>query len=308
MQQDVNQQLKEQQQDLMAAIALEQQARRFALAGLETKLKSRSDELERVQQELATLTNTEGVTAGALVTAQNELTNITNEVKALRDTVREAQKDVDHQFDIVVKTTDEINQMRRVKADLENRQRPLQSAVAAMKSAMDKLGVRVDVEKDGTVRTDVDRVPPKVDGIVVNVGDKDLIEISIGDDDGILVGHELDVYRDDAYLGKVKDREDVTRPCGGGDHSGIQEEAQLGRVTVSQRNSASNRDDGVVQKQPLNVYTVMLVIAFCAISAGLPVALPGAQSVGEFPLVEAGRRAAATSFLHRRRTPWSCRT
>jgi hypothetical protein len=204
LQQDVNQQLKDQQQDLMAALALEQQARRYALAGLETKLKSRSDELERVQQELATLTNTEGVTAGALVTAQNELTNITNEVKMLRDSVREAQQDADHQFDIVVKTTDEINQMRRVKLDLENRARPLQSAVAAMKSAMDKLGVRVDVEKDGTVRTDVDRVPPKVDGIVINVGAKDLIEISIGDDDGILVGHELDVYRDDAYLGKVK--------------------------------------------------------------------------------------------------------
>jgi hypothetical protein len=200
----VNQQLKDQQQDLMAAIALEQSARRFALAGLETKLKSRSEDLERVQQELATLTNTEGVTAGALVTAQNELTNITTEVKALRDTVREAQKDVDHQFDLVVKATDELNQMRRVKLDLENRARPLQSAVAAMKSAMDKLGVRVDVEQDGTVRTDVDRVPPKVDGIVLTVGEKDLVEISIGDDDGILVGHELDVYRDDAYLGKVK--------------------------------------------------------------------------------------------------------
>jgi len=200
----VNQQLKDQQQDLMAAIALERSARRFALAGLETKLKSRSEDLERVQQELATLTNTEGVTAGALVTAQNELSSITAEVKALRDTVREAQKDVDHQFEVVVKATDELNQMRRVKTDLENRQRPLQAAVAAMKSAMDKLGVRVDVEQDGTVRTDVDRVPPKVDGLVINVGDKDLIEISIGDDDGILIGHELDVYRDDAYLGKVR--------------------------------------------------------------------------------------------------------
>ena len=39
--------------------------------------------------------------------------------------------------------------------------------------------------------------------MVVNVGDKDLVEISIGDDDGILVGHQLDVYRDDVYLGKV---------------------------------------------------------------------------------------------------------
>jgi chromosome segregation ATPase len=119
---------------------LEQAARRFALAALETKLKSRSDELERVQQELAKLTATEGTTAGALVTAQNELTNITNEVKALRDTVREAQKDVDHQFDIVVKVTDEVNQMRRVKADLENRQRPLQAAVSSHEERHGQVG------------------------------------------------------------------------------------------------------------------------------------------------------------------------
>jgi hypothetical protein len=204
VQQDVNQQLKDQQQDLMAAIALEQQARRFALAGLETKLKSRSDELENVQQQLGTLTNTEGVTAGALVAAQTELAGIQKEVKELRDTVRAEQQNVDQQFAAVVKMTDEVNQMTRMKSDLENRQRPLQEAVAAMRSAMDKLGVHVGVEQDGTVRTDVDRIPPKVEGEVVTVGEKNLIEISIGEDDGILVGHQLDVYRDDAYLGKVK--------------------------------------------------------------------------------------------------------
>ncbi len=203
-QQDVNQQLKDQQQNLLAAIALEQSARRFALAGLETKLKARSDELERVQQELATLTNTEGVTAGALVAAQTELTNVMNEVKTLRDTVRDAQKDVDAQFAVVVKVTDELNQAKRIKADLESRQGPLVEAVAAMREALGKMGVGVDVEQDGTVRTDVDRIPPMVNGIVINVGDKNLIEISIGSDDGILKEHELYVYRDDSFLGKVR--------------------------------------------------------------------------------------------------------
>lgn len=202
-QERVNQQLKARQEDLLAAIALEETSRRYALAALETKLKARSEDLERVQQEFAKVTATEGVTAGALVTAQNELVNITNEVRALRDAVRDAQRDVDHQFNLVVKMSDELNQMRRAKSDLENRQRPLQSAVAAMRSAMDKLGVQVEVEKDGTVRTDVDRIPPRVGGVVVDVGEKNLIEISIGGDDGILVGHQLDVYRDDAYLGKV---------------------------------------------------------------------------------------------------------
>lgn len=200
---DVNRQLREQQANLTSAIALEQAARRYALAALETKLKARSDELEIVQQELAKLTATEGITAGALVTAQNELTAITTEVKALRDEVRVAQQDVDQQFQSVVRLTDEVNQMRRVKSDLENRQRPLQSAVAAMRGAMEKLGVGVEVEQDGTVRTDLDRVPPPVRGEVIDIGEKDLVEISIGSDDGILVGHQLDVYRDQSYLGKV---------------------------------------------------------------------------------------------------------
>ena len=68
---------------------------------------------------------------------------------------------------------------------------------------MDKVGVHVDIGQDGTVRTDVDRIPPNVKGVVVTVGEKNLIEISVGGDDGILVGHKLDVYREGAYLGKV---------------------------------------------------------------------------------------------------------
>ncbi len=202
-QKEVNRQLKERQADLLAAISLEQVARRHALAALETKLKARSDELERVQQELSKLTATEGTTAGALVTAQSELTSITAEVKALRDEVQAAQKDADAKFLSVVKLTDEVNQMRRVKANLENRQKPLIDQVAAMRNAMEKVGVRVDLGEDGFVRTDVDRIPPPVKGEVVAVGEKNLIEISIGADDGILSGHQLDVYRAGAYLGKV---------------------------------------------------------------------------------------------------------
>jgi hypothetical protein len=199
----VNEQLKERQNNLIAAIAMEQAARRFALAALESKLKTRSDELELVQQEFAKLTATEGTTAGALVTAQNELANVTAEVKQLRDDIRTAQKDVDAKFAVVVSLTDEVNQMRRIKGDLENRQRPLQEAMASMKDAMDKLGVRVEVSADGAVRTDVDRIPPKVNGIVLTVGEKSLIEISVGSDDGILTDHTLDVYRGSTYLGKI---------------------------------------------------------------------------------------------------------
>lgn len=202
-QQEVNRQLKELQADLTSQIALEQAARRHALASLETKLTSRTAELESAQQQLATLTATEGTTAGALVASQNELTNVTNEVKKLRDEIRVAQDDADSKFQSIVRLTDDLNQMRRIKTDLENRQAPLVASVARFKDTMEKMGVGVEVSPDGMVRTDADKIPPKVDGVVVSVGEKNLIEVSIGADDGIQVGNKLDVYRSNEYLGKV---------------------------------------------------------------------------------------------------------
>ena len=39
--------------------------------------------------------------------------------------------------------------------------------------------------------------------MVIAVSDKDLIEISLGADDGLKEGHTLDVYRGNTYLGRV---------------------------------------------------------------------------------------------------------
>jgi len=47
----------------------------------------------------------------------------------------------------------------------------------------------------------VDSIPPVADGIVAAVGERNLVEISIGSDDGLRVGHRLHVYRDNTYLG-----------------------------------------------------------------------------------------------------------
>ncbi|MFO7907005.1 MAG: hypothetical protein R6U98_30390, partial [Pirellulaceae bacterium] len=169
-QEQVNRKLKERRADLKSQVALEQAARSFALAELETKYQTRSEELEGVQQEKNELTATVGTTASALETAQSELTNITAEVETLRETVQAAHRDADAKFAKASELTDEVNQMRRVKDNLEKRQEPLQQQVAGLKDAMDKVGVSVDIRPDGTVRTDVDRIPPDVKGEVLAVG------------------------------------------------------------------------------------------------------------------------------------------
>ena len=57
-------------------------------------------------------------------------------------------------------------------------------------------GERIDVNN-------IANVPPPVNGIVTGVGQRDLIEISLGSDDGLKTGHKLEVYRQNQYLGRV---------------------------------------------------------------------------------------------------------
>ena len=67
--------------------------------------------------------------------------------------------------------------------------------LAQMKRVMDSAGLTIDV--------DTDAIPPKVDGIVLAVGGKDLLEVSLGSDAGLKEGHQMEVYRGTQYLGRV---------------------------------------------------------------------------------------------------------
>ena len=52
---------------------------------------------------------------------------------------------------------------------------------------------------------------------------------------------------------------------------------------MSQRNSANIGESGVVQKQPLNVYTVMLIVSFCAIITACLLLYLELKQWGSFP-------------------------
>ena len=48
-------------------------------------------------------------------------------------------------------------------------------------------------------------IAPKVEGriLMVSAKVKGLVEISLGEDDGVRVGHKFDVFRDNKYLGSL---------------------------------------------------------------------------------------------------------
>ena len=67
--------------------------------------------------------------------------------------------------------------------------------MSQMKMVLDRNGLTAD--------SLVAHIPPKVEGVVLEVSDKDLVEISIGADDGLKIGHTLDVYSGNQYLGQI---------------------------------------------------------------------------------------------------------
>ena len=71
---------------------------------------------------------------------------------------------------------------------------------------------------------------------------------------------------------------------------------------MSQPNSASPRDSGVVQKQQLNVYTVMLIVAFFAISIACLLLYLELRRWGSFPWWKA-ESGATTSYIYQTEGP-----
>jgi multidrug efflux pump subunit AcrA (membrane-fusion protein) len=187
--------LKARQAELNAELAEEQAARRQALATLETQRAGAEAKLNALQGEYDTLNASHSAATQVAQDAQTRLKAIESENTVLRTQLRAVQADLDAKFLAVVDLTDKLNQAESLKSLLDERNKESAFQMAQMKMVMDANGLTVD--------SLVSHIPPKVEAVILEVSDKDLVEISIGSDDGIKVGHSMEVYRGNTYLGRV---------------------------------------------------------------------------------------------------------
>ena len=177
-------------------LAIEQAARRYALATLQTKLEEAQMRLVQREKEFADQQAALGAAVTTLESNQENLKAITDENGKLRGLLRDAQQARDGKFDQGVQLTDKLNELEGVRELMQEREKELLAQVGRMKLVLD----RNELDEF----TPVVDIPPRVDGIVTAVSDKDLIEISIGSDDGLRQGHTLEVFRSNSYLGRVR--------------------------------------------------------------------------------------------------------
>lgn len=204
-------------------LAEEQAARKAALAALQSQLTAAEGKLAAQQAEYDRLLADNTTSTQTAKDAQARLAALEKENDDRRAELRTVQKDLDDKFATVVALTDQLNQAESEKSLLGERNKEAAFQMAQMKMVMDANGLKID--------SLVSHIPPKVDAVILEVSDKDLVEISIGSDDGIKIGHSMEVYRGNTYLGRVV----IRRTSGDRSVGQLLKELQRGQIKRGDR-------------------------------------------------------------------------
>ena len=150
------------------------------LAGLKKK---REAELSNLDKDIAELSEAkdERDAADALVGKLRE------EIHGLQDKLKKSVNDG-------ASLASELHQSESELAMTTERKKQLEEQVA---------NARVVLQQNGLSLKRPEMVIPVVGGVVTAVAN-DLAEVSIGSDDGLQAGHELEVFRADEYLGRLR--------------------------------------------------------------------------------------------------------
>lgn len=149
-----------------------------------TSLKAARDEkLEDMQTKIT-----------ELATVEEDLTQAREAVKNLRVEINEKQLKVDSQVDRAAQLAAQLHEKESFLEIATERKSQLEKQVSQARILLKQNGLSLD-------SLPKDRVPT-INGVVMAVAD-DSIEVSLGFDDGLQKGHQIEVYRNDEYLGRA---------------------------------------------------------------------------------------------------------
>jgi cell division protein FtsL len=129
-----------------------------------------------------------------LVTVEGDLTTARKQLEDLQAEVRDKQQKVDAQVTRAAELAAQLHEKESFLEIATERKAQLEKQVSQARVLLKQNGLSLD-------SLPKDRVPT-VSGVVMAVAD-DSIEVSLGIDDGLQTGHQIEVYRDDQYLGRA---------------------------------------------------------------------------------------------------------
>jgi hypothetical protein len=196
-----NEGLKAEKANLQKELQTEKDARTQAVAKLENELRILTEEHQKREQQYADLVKSERDAVAAMKTTQDSLTHSEKERDEVAAQVLQAQQDRDNHFKEAVRVTDELHQATLEKEQLQKRLTTLAADLAKAKDALRYF----DINENSDYKS---KTPPRIDAIIASIAGGGLVEISAGSDDGLRVGHQLEVYRTgggaNVYVGRIE--------------------------------------------------------------------------------------------------------
>jgi hypothetical protein len=180
--------------DLQNKLHAERAARASALAAAEEALQAEAALRRTAEATYTEMIEKHRVAIAEAKAAQDRLKAQTDEIAVARATIKTAEQDRDDKRQRIEALTDVVTQLEDTRRRLQERQAALVEQISRMKLVLDAFGY--------TEFTNIDGIPPLVKGKVTAVN-KNFLEISIGSDDGLLPGHQLDVFQGSTYKGRV---------------------------------------------------------------------------------------------------------
>lgn len=179
---------------LSSRVADSEQARDQVLAKLQAALVEKDGELKALRGEKDEREAKLQKALAEMDVAQAALKQANEDVEKLRTQVAEQQQKVDVEVTNAAKLAVELEEQKSFLAIATERKAQLEKQVANARLLLKQSGLTLE-------SLPKDRVPT-LDGNVLAVADNS-IQVSIGGDDGLQVGHTLEVYRDGQYVGRA---------------------------------------------------------------------------------------------------------
>lgn len=198
-----NNELQGQLETVNKEIADERGAHQKALAELQTTLTALKQEYDKQVAEHAGLVESERQAVAATEAAHKTLEALRGEVTKIRGDILTVQKEKEDEFNRAVKLSDDLNQSKAAADLLKKRNVQLTDQLAQAKAVLES--------HDLDANQPIDGIPPKVDGVVLAVGNDGMIEVSLGTDDGLRKGNTLEVFRNAGTISKYLGRIQVVR-------------------------------------------------------------------------------------------------
>ena len=192
---EANAKLKGDRENLEKALNAEKTAKIQALAKAENEIARLNQENTQAAQQLKAKEEELTTSNNALHVATDNERALTDENGKLRNEIAASQKVADENVKKAIDLQDQLTQAKGTLDLLKERNDQLVMDVSKARMKLKGFGATLEGPADAS------QIP--VFGKVTAVSPSK-VELSIGTDDGVRIGQELDIYRGDKYVGRIR--------------------------------------------------------------------------------------------------------